>query len=149
MSINNIEIYFEDFSPFEIIPFKFEFYIQKLIQSEKKKCGDISIIFCSDTYLLDMNKKFLNHDYFTDIITFDYVEKSIISGDLFISIDRIKENSEHFEMGFVKELYRVVFHGILHLIGYNDKLPHEKLQMREKENFYLELVKETNHEFKI
>lgn len=149
MSVNNIEIYFEDFTPFEITPFKFEEYIQKLIKSEQKICGEISIIFCSDAYLLDINKKFLNHDYFTDIITFDYVENSLISGDLFISIDRIKENSEHFEMGFVKELYRVVFHGILHLIGYNDKLDREKQQMREKENFYLEWVEEINHDFKI
>lgn len=149
MSVKKIEIYFEDFTPFEITPLKFEFYIQKLIQSEQKKRGNISIIFCSDDYLLDMNKKFLNHDYFTDIITFDYVENLIISGDLFISIDRIKENSENFKIGFVKELYRVVFHGILHLIGYNDKLPHEKRQMREKENFYLELVKEINHDIKI
>ena len=84
-----------------------------------------------------MNKEYLQHDYFTDIITFDYVEGNTISGDLFISVDRVKENAQKFNSSALKELYRVVFHGVLHLVGYNDKTDDEKLVMREKENYYL------------
>ena len=102
--------------------------------------GTISIIFCSDNYLLEVNKQYLNHNYFTDIITFNNVEDSVISGDLFISLDRVKENAETFHSKFVVELYRVVFHGILHLIGYNDKTETEKKLMRQKEDFYLSEV---------
>jgi rRNA maturation RNase YbeY len=106
-----------------------------------KEVGDISIIFCSDDYLLDINKQYLNHDYYTDIITFDYVEKNVISGDLFISMDRVVENAKQYEIPVLKELYRVVFHGVLHLVGFNDKSKEEKRTMTRKENQYLEKVK--------
>ena len=87
-----------------------------------------------------MNKQYLNHDDYTDIITFDYVEENIISGDLFISFDRIKDNAKHFDIELIREVYRVVFHGILHLVGYNDKTDDEQKVMTEKENFYLSKV---------
>lgn len=105
--------------------------------SENKVCGPISIIFCSDDYLLSVNNEYLDHDFFTDIITFDYSSNSEISGDLFISIDRVKENAITFNVAFIQELYRVLVHGVLHLCGYGDKSPEEELIMRSKEDFYL------------
>lgn len=108
-----------------------------LVLNEFYTPGDISVIFCSDKYLLEINKEYLNHDYYTDIVTFNYVKDSIISGDLFISIDRVRENAETFSSKFVVELYRVVFHGVLHLIGYKDKTEAEQKQMRNKEDYYL------------
>lgn len=114
-------------------------WIKNCAVNEKRKLGDIQYIFCSDPYLLKINKKFLNHDYLTDIVTFDYDKNDIISGDVFISIDRIKENSAIYKVSFYNELLRVIIHGILHLIGYNDKSDSEKKIMREKENYYLSL----------
>ncbi len=133
----DINFFFEDIQPFSIQKNHIEKYIKELISNEVKKCGEISIVFTSDNYLLEMNKEYLNHDYFTDIITFDYVENDLISGDLFISFDRLKENAEKFNIEVVREVYRVVFHGILHLTGYNDKTDEEQKIMTEKENFYL------------
>ena len=101
--------------------------------------GDISIIFCSDNYILDINHKYLEHDYFTDIITFDYCEGDRISGDLFISVDSVKENSLEYGVGFADELNRVIVHGILHLIGYDDHTDEDISMMRKKENYYLSL----------
>lgn len=112
--------------------------IKEIINRENFNLGNISIIFCSDDYLLQINQKYLNHDYFTDIITFNYNEKKIISGDIFISIDRVGENAKEFSTDFSSELYRVIFHGILHLVGYDDIADSEKLLMREKEDFYIE-----------
>lgn len=112
-------------------------WIKDAISFEGKDCGEISIIFCSDDYLLAINRQYLKHDYFTDIITFDYVEGVTISGDIFISYDRVMENSEKFNSGFADELSRIIIHGVLHLIGYEDKSKKGKLVMTEKENFYL------------
>ncbi len=111
--------------------------INRMIFEEKKEEGELSFVFCSDDYLLKMNKDYLQHDYFTDVITFDYTENNIISGDIFISIDRIKENAKSFNVTFEEELQRVMIHGILHLIGYNDKTEEEQSEMTEKENKYL------------
>ncbi len=133
----DINFFFEDIQPFSIQKNHIEKYIIELISNEVKKCGEISIVFTSDNYLLEMNKEYLNHDYFTDIITFDYVENDLISGDLFISFDRLKDNAKKFNIEVVREVYRVVFHGILHLTGYNDKTDEEQKLMTEKENFYL------------
>lgn len=94
---------------------------------------------CSDTYLLELNKKFLEHDYFTDIITFDYCEDDVVSGDLFISIDRIMENAEENNVSKEEELHRVIIHGVLHLLGYSDKTPQQAQQIREQEDFCLSL----------
>lgn len=135
--MNKIEVFFEDTKPFKIKKSVLKKYIISLISNELKKTGSITIIFCSDNYLLEMNKKYLEHDYFTDIITFDYVENDIISGDLFISVDRVKENAEKFNTTFLNELVRVIFHGVLHLAGYKDKTTPDQQLMREKENFYL------------
>lgn len=119
---------------------KSEIWLTKLIDSESKITGEINYIFCSDDYLHKLNLKHLNHDTFTDVITFDYVENGIISGDIFISITRVKQNAYKYNVLFEKELSRVMAHGILHLLGYNDKSDDEKLQMRERENFALDLL---------
>lgn len=105
--------------------------------SEIKTLGDVSIIFCSDNYILDVNIRYLNHDYFTDIITFDYCDGNRLSGDLFISVDSVKENSVEFGTDFDEELHRVIVHGLLHLIGYDDHTPEEQIIMRAKEDYYL------------
>lgn len=138
--MNKIELFFEEIQPFSIQQSPVQKYINLLIKKELKKIGDISIVFCSDDYLLGINKQYLNHDYYTDIITFDYVENEIISGDLFISIDRVKENAQVFKHEMIIELYRVIFHGVLHLVGYNDKTDEEQRIMTEKENLYLSEV---------
>lgn len=117
-------------------------WIKNTIDSEGKITGDISFIFCSDDYLLEVNRKFLQHDYFTDIITFDYVENNLISGDIFISVDRVKENAAKFSKTFENELYRILIHGILHLLGYKDKEIRDKVLMTEKEDFYLNRLEE-------
>ena len=107
--------------------------------SEIRKIGDINIIFCSDNYILDVNMKYLQHDYFTDIITFDYCEGKVLSGDLFISVDSVRENSIEFGTDFEEELHRVIVHGVLHLIGYDDHTDEDKKMMRQKENYYLQM----------
>lgn len=104
-------------------------WINTLIDSYEKIPGEISYIFCSDNYLLEINKTHLNHDTLTDIITFDYTQAGIISGDIFISIDRIKDNALEFTQAFSQELLRVMAHGILHLIGFKDKKAKDKLEM--------------------
>lgn len=138
--MSSIQFYFEEVKPVVFNQKYLKHNLSKLILSELKEEGEISVIFCSDSYLLQLNEQYLNHDYYTDIITFDYVEDSLISGDLFISIDRVRENAVKFGTPFIKEMYRVVFHGVLHLTGYKDKTQEEKAQMRGKEDFYLEKV---------
>jgi probable rRNA maturation factor len=118
---------------------KIRIWIEDAIKKEKKTVGDITYIFCDDDYLLERNKEFLDHNTLTDIITFNYCIDNNISSDIMISIDRVKENSTTFENSFNEELRRVMIHGILHLIGYNDKSDKEKELMREKENFYLNM----------
>lgn len=115
-------------------------WIKETILYEGKRVGDISFIFCSDNYLLEVNKTYLDHDYFTDIITFDYVEGTLINGDIFISVDRVRENSMEFKTTFDDELNRILIHGILHLLGYKDKKVKDKLLMTEKEDFFLNLL---------
>lgn len=112
-------------------------WITNAINNEGKKCGEISYIYCSDNYILELNKSSLNHDYYTDIITFDYVEEEIISGDLFISVDRVEDNAKTQGVSFEDELHRVMIHGVLHLCGYGDKSDQEEKQMRNKEDYYL------------
>lgn len=114
-------------------------WIFSTAEFEKKQLGEISFVYCSDNYLLEVNKKYLDHNYYTDIITFPYNEGNIISGDLLISIDRIKENALELGVIFENELHRVMIHGVLHLMGYNDKTPDQKAQMTEKEDYYLNL----------
>ena len=114
-------------------------WLRLVAESEIRRMGDLSIVFCSDNYILDMNIKYLQHDYFTDIITFDYCEGEKISGDLFISVDSVRENALLYGATFEEELNRVMVHGVLHLIGYDDHIKAEQKTMREKENYYLSL----------
>lgn len=118
------------------------FWLKTVARSEVRKLGDVNIIFCSDNYILDINQKYLQHDYFTDIITFDYCEGDVLSGDLFISVDSVRENSVLYNTEFADELNRVIVHGILHLVGYDDHTPEEQKTMREKENYYLQMRSE-------
>jgi len=117
-------------------------WLSKVIQSENCKEGDINYIFCDDDYLHHLNVEFLNHDTFTDIISFDYSVGKELHGDIFISIDRVKENAENFNQTFEDELRRVMVHGVLHYCGYKDKSEEEVKTMREKENHYLNLYTE-------
>jgi rRNA maturation RNase YbeY len=112
----------------------FSSWITKVIQSENKKAGDITYVFCDDEYMLEINKKYLNHDYYTDIISFDYSVGNELHGDIFVSIDRVRENASSFNVSFAEELKRVIIHGVLHYCGYQDKSPKEDLQMRIKED---------------
>ena len=112
-------------------------WLKFVAESETKRLGDIAVIFCSDHYILDVNMKYLQHDYFTDIITFDYCEGNVLSGDLFISIDSVRENATFYGSEFADELNRVIVHGLLHLIGYDDHTEEDIAQMRAKENYYL------------
>lgn len=114
-------------------------WLKLVAESEIRRIGDINIIFCSDNYILDVNMKYLGHDYFTDIITFDYCEKDKLNGDLFISIDSVRENALHYGTEFETELNRVMVHGILHLIGYDDHSKKDNKIMREKEDYYISL----------
>ncbi len=116
-------------------------WLSDVIKSEKETLGSVNFIFCSDKYLFEMNKKYLNHNTFTDIITFDYCEELKISGDIFISIERVKENSKKFGANFEDELNRVMVHGVLHLLGYKDKTKSAKEVMTKKENLYLKKIK--------
>lgn len=115
-------------------------WIKEIIQQEGFKCGDVNYILCTDEYLLEINRTFLDHDTYTDIITFDQSENELeIAGDIYISIDRIRSNSENLKVSFPDELDRVMIHGILHLCGYGDKTPDEKKIMRKKEDACLSL----------
>jgi len=114
-------------------------WIKKVVSTEKKQLGQIIFVFCTDSYLLKKNIQFLKHDTLTDVITFDYCNGHKISGDILISIDRIKENAKIFNVEFLNELDRVMVHGLLHLLGYNDKAKKDAKIMRSKEDFYLSI----------
>ena len=114
-------------------------WLRMVAGREIRRIGDVSIIFCSDNYILDVNMRYLQHDYFTDIITFDYCEGDKLSGDLFISVDSVRENALFYGTEFSDELNRVMVHGLLHLIGYDDHTEEEQKIMREKEDYYLSL----------
>ena len=114
-------------------------WLKLVAESEIRRLGDIGIIFCSDNYILDVNLKYLQHDYYTDIITFDYCEGDRLNGDLFISVDSVRENASFYGTEFADELNRVIVHGLLHLIGYDDHTEEDIAVMRSKENYYLSL----------
>ena len=121
---------------------KIKQWIKQLIEAKGKKTGNITYIFCDDEYLLEVNKQYLQHDYYTDVITFDYVENDLISGDIFISTDRVRENALAFGSSETEELHRVIIHGALHLLGLKDKSEKEASQMRQAENEALKLLNE-------
>jgi rRNA maturation RNase YbeY len=113
-------------------------FIEDLFRKEKKRLFSLNYIFCSDKYLLGINRAFLGHDFFTDIISFDLSEKkNPVTGEVYISIDRVRENAVLYDDTFKRELLRVIFHGALHLCGFRDKTRKESLEMRKKEEFYL------------
>ena len=115
-------------------------WITQVVEKQKKRVGDIGYLFCDDEYILQVNREYLDHDTYTDIITFDYVEGDIISGDILISIDRVGENAKTFGCTFEHELHRVIIHGVLHLLGNKDKTDAEAEAMRKKENQALKIL---------
>lgn len=119
-------------------------FIETLFKREGKKIGDIQYVFCSDEYLLQINKQFLQHDYYTDIITFDLGGIDEVNAEIYISIDRVKDNAAGFGESYRTEILRVLFHGALHLCGYKDKTKSEITLMREKESQYLKRFEKTN-----
>lgn len=117
-------------------------WIEVVAKTYFKRIGDINYIFCDDNEILNLNKKFLGHDYYTDIITFDYTLHQKLSGDIYISLDTVKSNSEIFNSYFIEELYRVMIHGILHLCGIEDATDGQRVQMRKAENSALLILSE-------
>ncbi len=138
-----MEIYFhfEDIEPINLNTTEISSWLSTITKEEKQSILLLNYIFCSDEYLLKVNQDYLEHDYYTDIITFDNSETDEIEGDIFISIDRIKENSQTLKTSFENELMRVMVHGVLHLFGYGDKSTDEEKIMRSKEDAYLSLLK--------
>jgi len=137
---NMINYFFEEINKIEIHS-KISEWLENLIQTENKKPGDINYIFCDDEYLLKVNQDYLDHDYYTDIITFDYVKGKTISGDIFVSLPRILDNASTLSQDFDSEFRRVLAHGLLHLCGYKDKTKEEESTMRQKEDFYINQFK--------
>ena len=133
-----IQFFFENTDEITLPP-NTENWLKELIISEDKKPGEINYIFCDDDHLLQVNKDFLNHDYYTDVITFDYVKGKTISADIFVSLPRILDNSSTLSNAFNSELLRVLAHGVLHLCGYKDKTDEEITEMRQKEDYYLSI----------
>ena len=116
-------------------------WILKVVDKEGAKLTSLNIVFCSDEYLLNINRQYLNHDFYTDIITFDYSEKKKLSGELYISIDRIRDNARSLGVTFQQELNRVIIHGVLHLLGFKDKTPAQSKAIRKKEDECLKMLK--------
>jgi len=115
-------------------------WLNKIIYHYKRILGEINVIFCSDEYILEMNQTHLNHDYYTDIITFNFNHFEYVSGDLYISVDRVKENAEEFNVTFNQEIQRVLVHGLLHLLGFNDTTDQEEAEIRKLENHWLQIL---------
>lgn len=134
-------IFFNYETDFELVNSKlYVDWISKTIESEDLEEGDVNYIFCDDDYLHKLNVEFLDHDTLTDIISFDYTMGKLVSGDIFISIDRVKENAVELDNSFADELSRVIIHGVLHYCGYKDKSVEDAKEMRSKEDFYLKLL---------
>ena len=125
-------------------------WLERVAQSEGYAVGDINYVFCSSERQLELNREFLKHDYFTDIITFDYSDLEVdrvVSGDIYIDVETVRDNARGLGVSFCNEMLRVVLHGVLHLCGYKDKTPKEERAMRQKEDFYLTLWREINFLF--
>jgi probable rRNA maturation factor len=133
-----LDVCYEDISVYSEINESFlSDWFSRVITSFKKQFGDVTIVFCSDAFLLEMNKTHLQHDYYTDIITFDYCEGDLISGDLFISLDTVSSNASDLKIEFIDEVHRVCVHGLLHLLGFKDKQDQDQLEMRSQEDLML------------
>lgn len=130
-----IQFFYENLP--ESVNTDYTIWLKDIILSEGKKLGEINYIFCDDEYLLKVNQDYLQHDYYTDIITFDYVKGKTISGEIFVSLQRISDNASTLSKNYEEELRRVLAHGILHLCGYKDKTEQEEQLMRSKEDFYI------------
>lgn len=140
MPESSIQFFFEDTEPFELDSNRTNTWLQQITQERNFTLGEVSYIFCSDNYLLDINKSYLNHDYFTDIITFDNSEQeNLLEGDLFISIERVNENAKDNSVNSSIELRRVMAHGLLHLMGLKDKTSEQISEMRKSEEACLSL----------
>lgn len=139
-SIKNISIYYQDILPFDNDEGNTVSWVIKIVEDHNRSISSVNYIFCTDDQLHKINLEHLGHDTYTDIITFDYSdEETIVESDIYISLDRVKENAKELKKSFDEELHRVMIHGVLHLLGYNDKTEGEKLAMREKENTCLSL----------
>jgi rRNA maturation RNase YbeY len=139
-----ISFYFEDIKRVRLYRYKIRDIIKQISKDYHLRTGILNIVFCNDQYLLEINREYLNLGDFTDIITFDNCEKNVLNGELFISIDRVKENANIYAEKFENELVRVIIHGILHLVGKNDKTSEESEEMRKEENFYLDIYNKKN-----
>jgi probable rRNA maturation factor len=147
--MNNIEFHFEDIVVPDFNSEFFRLWINVIIKQHNKNIGDLNYIFCSDDYILGINKEHLSHDYFTDIITFNYNEDIVISGDVFISYDSVKSNALVYSNGNIQdELDRVIIHGVLHLIGFNDKTELDQIEMTKQEDIALKLRDNVSRETK-
>lgn len=135
-----ISILFEHVPPIDLSLSSINEWLNTVVTSENKTLGDVSLVFGSDKWLLDFNIKHLDHDYYTDIITYDYSTKNLVSGDLLISVERVLENAKNLNVPRETELNRVIVHGVLHLCGFADKTDEQKKIMREKEDYYLTLL---------
>lgn len=127
--------------PFFFSDMQIKRWIDRIAEHYQRTAGCLSFIFCNDNYILDVNRKYLQHDYYTDVITFDYCEGDVLSGDIFISLDTVKTNAETFNTSFDNEFHRVICHAVLHLIGFKDKTDVDSIIMRSNENVCLELLK--------
>ena len=133
-STENIDFELEDAS-------RVKKWITSIVDAQGKRVGNLNYLFCDDTYLIGVNQTYLNHDTYTDIITFDYVEGNVVSGDILISVERVRENAHLFNTSFEQELHRVIIHGVLHLLGQADKSDEDAAAMRRKEESALDLWK--------
>ncbi len=115
-------------------------WIKFVVESHHKKLGEINFVFASDEYVIEINREYLKHNYFTDIITFNYNSLDLVSGDIFISVDTVKRNANTYSVSFVNELHRVIIHGVLHLIGFDDKTEELQMIMKEQEDRSLEIL---------
>lgn len=138
-----IQFFYENLP--ESVDADYKQWLEDLILSEGKKLGEINYIFCDDEYLLKINQDYLQHDYYTDIITFDYVKGKTISAEIFVSLQRISDNASTLSRDYEDELRRVLAHGILHLIGYKDKSEEEEKEMRRMEDLYLAKYKDSKN----
>ncbi len=131
---------YEDVSDLKLDTKVLSQWINSIIKQYNGISSEVSFIFCSDDYILNINKEYLNHDYYTDIITFDYCENNRIKGDIFISIDTVLSNSKKYNVSFLNELYRVIIHGILHLLGFKDKTEEDNAKMHQLEDNALKVL---------
>jgi rRNA maturation RNase YbeY len=140
MSEPSIIFHSEDVSiPNSIDEISYKRWIEKIVEDEQKSIGFLNFIFCSDEHLLQINKQYLDHDYYTDIITFPFRQDDVIEGDIFISVDRVAENAIEYGETFEREMDRVMSHGVLHLLGYNDKTIEDSARMRQAEDRALQI----------